>query len=229
MLNDYPAARERSKQPATSRIAKRSAQQRRTYHTAMTEVQNICNFSLYLYLLVAPSIAKMFSPFVVSMLVVCSLAIPSPCSESLRRPLCYTPPDLRPISRVTRTCNILLNEFVGSYKPEGKILHWTSNPHETGDDVVHLPKLDVRIDQNQTHACLLEVLDRSGVGDSFPATEILSSGKVILDECFHNDKCGLIALPPSYTTSLSVCGSFHRSNDTMPRYSAPGTPCIVDS
>ena len=151
---------------------------------------------------------------IMSMLIASSFATSSlPLLPGLE-PLCFTPPDIHPVRTVIDTCEILLKNFVESQKPHGGILRWTSNASETGDNVIHLPKIEYRINQNQTKACLFEVLDTARVGDSFPATTVQKLGTVILDECFSNNKCGLVALPPHYTTSLSVCGSYHRPNRT---------------
>ena len=156
---------------------------------------------------------------VISMLIASSFATFLLPVLPRTEPLCFTPPDLHPVRTVISTCDILINDYVASHKPEGDILRWTSNASETGHNIVHLPEIQYRINENRTKACLFEVLDSAGVGDSFPATQILKSGNTILDECFKHNKCGLIALPPLYTTSLSICGSYARPNGTEYRWS----------
>lgn len=149
--------------------------------------------------------------FILATLAASSLAGPSP-TLALSEPLCFTPPDRHQVSNVVSTCSTLLSSFVDKYEPRGSVRRWTPDPKETGKNVVHIPILDSRVDTNSTHACLLEVLDQSGIPDSFPATEIQTNGRLILNKCFTQNKCGLIALPPHYTTDLVLCGSYHQSN-----------------
>lgn len=148
------------------------------------------------------------------MLLTSTLAAPSPYHI---HPRCVTPPDLHPVSKVRETCEILLNAFVEKVKPAGSVLRWTSNPSEFGEDVVHLPKAELRVSANGTQACLLEIVDSTGTGDSYPATNLLQPGVAILQHCFAKDKCGLVPLPPNYTTDLFLCGSSHRPNQTLSR------------
>ncbi|KAL6720011.1 hypothetical protein ACLMJK_001932 [Lecanora helva] len=157
-----------------------------------------------------------FLVFAVSMLISLSIAAsPSPfVAPPKSGPICFTPPDRHPVSTVIRTCDTLLSNFVDSYRPSGAIRRWTSNSSEVGPNVVHLPKVEYLINRNRTEACLVEVLDPTGVGDSFPATEVQDSGKAILNECFRNNKCGIIPLAPDYITSVAVCGSYHGLNAT---------------
>lgn len=196
--------------------------------STMAKLQNVRNVSLRLSSMSYISIMGTSSLFAVIMLLARSFALPPPFFPSKSGPICFTPPDLHPVSDVTETCSTLLSDFVKSYKPEGSILRWTSNPSEIGEDVVHLPKIEYLVDHNRTQACLLEILDTTGAGDSFPATEIKDSGKVILDECFRFNKCGLIPLPPLYTTSLAVCGSRHKANHTVHRVSEPALGYAVN-
>ena len=143
---------------------------------------------------------------------------PTPPIPASGQPICFTPPDRHPASSATSTCTTLLTNFPKQYTPPGTVFRWTSNVHEVGPNVIHLPKVDYRVDHNRTHACLMEILDEAGVGDSFPATEIPTYGQSILSKCFTQNKCGLIALPPNYTTALAVCGSYHRGN---------GSECVL--
>lgn len=156
----------------------------------------------------------MASLFIFLMLLTSTLAARSPYHS---HPRCVTPPDLHPVSRVRETCDILLNDFVEKFKPTGSVLHWTPNPSEHGEDVVHLPKAELRVSTNRTQACLLEIVDSTGIGDSYPATSLLQPGATILQECFSKDKCGIVPLPPLYTTDLFLCGSSHRPNQTLSR------------
>ena len=163
----------------------------------------------------------MSSAFVIfAILFGSSLAVqgPTPPIPATGEPICFTPPDRHPASSATATCTTLLNDFPRQYTPPGSVIRWTSNVHEVGPNVVHLPKLEYRVDHNRSHACLMEILDEAGVGDSFPATEIPTYGQSILSKCFTQNKCGLIALPPTYTTALAVCGSYHRGN---------GSECVL--
>ena len=127
-------------------------------------------------------------------------------------PICFTPPDRHPSSSSINVCTSLLSKFVKEYTPPGSIMHWTSNQHEVGPNVVHLPKIEYQVNHNRTHACLIEVIDETGVGDSFPASEVQIYGQTVLSKCFSQNKCGIIALPPTYTIALAVCGSYHRGN-----------------
>lgn len=154
----------------------------------------------------------MASLFVLLMLLTSTLAAYPPF-----HPKCVTPPDLHPVSRVRETCDILLNDFVESFKPAGSVLRWTPNASEIGGDVVHLPKTELRVNTNRTQACLLEIVDSTGTADSYPATNLLQPGVAILRECFSQNKCGLVPLPPHYTTDLFLCGSAHRPNNTLCR------------
>ena len=173
--------------------------------------------------------SKMVSLIAGLMLTVSSLAIAPPCSPAKSGPICFTPPDLHPVSDVIQICSSLLSDFVDLYKPEGSVLRWTSNHSEIGADVVYLPRNEYLVNKNRTQACLLEILDSAGTGDSYPATQIQKSGEVILDDCFRANKCGIIPLPPGYTTSLAVCGSRHKPNNTLYRGSrpAPGDAVII--
>ena len=156
---------------------------------------------------------KMGSVFIVTMLLASSLAAPPPPTPSRHhfevQAFCFDPPDLHPVSRVVNTCKALFTQFTETYEPRGNLLRWTSDSSETGDDVVHLPITEIRINPNRTQACLLEIRTKDQYGDMYPSTNIPPLGGQILEECFKNDKCGEIALPPHFTTSLTVCGSYH--------------------
>jgi len=159
---------------------------------------------------------RMASFIILLMLFTSTLAALPPIRT---HPRCVTPPDRHHVSTVRQTCDILLNDFVEQFQPAGNILHWTPIASELGTDVVHLPKTEFGVNANRTHACLLEIVDSTGVGDSYPATSLLQPGLAILQDCFSKDKCGLVPLPPHYTTDLFVCGSSHRPNETLSRSS----------
>ncbi|KAL2051065.1 hypothetical protein ABVK25_008659 [Lepraria finkii] len=164
----------------------------------------------------------MGSLFILNMLLASSLAAPPPSAPLPApikvQPFCFTPPDLHPVSKVVNTCNALFTQFTETYEPKGNMLRWTGDSSEVGDDVVHLPITESCINSNRTQACLLEIRTEDQYGDMYPATNILPSGRQIMEECFKDDKCGEIAVPPHFSTSLIVCGTYHSNgtvNDTV--------------
>ncbi|KAL2046435.1 hypothetical protein N7G274_001882 [Stereocaulon virgatum] len=153
--------------------------------------------------------------FILTMLLAPSLAAPPPPTPLRHhyeiKAFCFDPPDFHPVSRVVNTCKALFTQFTEAYEPRGNLLRWTGDSSETGDDVVHLPITESRINPNRTQACLLEIRTENQYGDIYPPTNIPPLGRQILEECFRHDKCGEIALPPHFTTSLTVCGSYHQN------------------
>jgi len=172
------------------------------------------------------STPRMASILVLMMLFTSTLAALPPFRN---QPKCVTPPDHHPVSNVRETCNLLLDDFVKEFQPVGSVLRWTSNPSEIGEEVVHLPITKLRVNANRTQACLLEIIDSTGTGDSYPATNLLEPGAAILQDCFSKDKCGLVPLPPLYTTDLFICGSSNRPNCTLSRGSTSAEEIALTS
>ena len=129
------------------------------------------------------------------------------------RPECFTPFDHHNVSNVIDMCFNLIETFVHSFGEKmNTSLRWTGNNSEiTHPDVVHLPQ--VITEHNRTAACLLEVVDR-GNGDSFEPSSLMDHGVAVLTDCFEKNDCGEIPLPPHYTTTLAVCGTYHENTTT---------------
>ncbi|KAL9130174.1 MAG: hypothetical protein Q9217_001568 [Psora testacea] len=127
--------------------------------------------------------------------------------------ICFPPPDDHHVSEVIGTCNKLFAKFIKDFGVmAGQPLYWSGNNsrwHDPG--VVHLPMVEVLLNSNQTQACLMEITDSARVGDSYTAQSVAEAGKKVLDVCFKKDFCGEIALLPTGTTTLAVCGSVHRN------------------
>lgn len=139
------------------------------------------------------------------------------------QPECFTPFDHHSVSKIIGMCTDLLERFVNGFGDRvNTSFRWTGNNSEiTHPGIVHLPQ--VIQEHNQTGACLLEVVDR-GNGDSFEPSALMDRGSAILDECFVKDECGEVPLPPHYTTSLAVCGTY-RGNATA-RGTRPRRPVL---
>ena len=125
------------------------------------------------------------------------------------RPNCFKPFDRHKVSNVIGICSNLIENFVESFGDQmNTSVRWTGNNSESGHPgTVHLPQVIREINHNRTEACLMEVVDH-GNGDSYAASSLMDHGRSILSECFTQDDCGEIALPPHYTTALAVCGTY---------------------
>lgn len=138
-------------------------------------------------------------------------------SRQVEEPLCFTPPDLHSVSHVADVCATLMDEFVTSFGTRmNDRLRWTGNNSEVGRDMVHLPQVATRRNLDQTGACLIEVVDR-GKGDWYSAASIKAPGMLILKECFAEEKCGEVALPPHGTTTLAICGTYRPNGTSLLR------------
>ncbi len=140
--------------------------------------------------------------------------------------ICFPPPDKHHVSTVVGTCDLLFAHFIRSFDvdPNESFL-WTGDNtrrHEPG--TIHLPKIEAIRNTNRTQACLMEITDNTRLGDSYSVNSIVEAGREILEQCFKQDLCGEIALLPSGTTSLAVCGSVHL-NRTAPGLSMCGSEC----
>ena len=112
---------------------------------------------------------------------------------------------------------MLLFDFIDSFGDRmNEPLRWTGNNSESGQSMVHLPQVATRRNRDKTGACLVEVVDR-GNGDAYSAMSIKGPGLKILNDCFSIEKCGEIALPPSGTTSLAICGSYAPNGTSLLR------------
>ena len=67
----------------------------------------------------------------------------------------------------------------------------------------------------------MEVIDSARVGDSYSPMSVARAGQEVLQTCFKKDLCGEIALEPTGTTTLAVCGSL-RKNASEPLPVMPG-------
>ena len=133
---------------------------------------------------------------------------PAPTPSNIPKPICFSAPDRHPVSKVVSTCGSLLIDFIDSFGERmNEPLHWTGNNSETGRGMVHLPQVAARRNREKTGACLVEVVDR-GNGDYYSAMSIKGPGLRILKDCFSQDKCGEVAIPPHGTTSLAICGTY---------------------
>ena len=138
-------------------------------------------------------------------------------SSSDPKPLCFTPPDLHEVSQVVSTCAALLDDFIVSFGERmNDRLRWTGNNSESGQGMVHLPQVATRRNREHTGACLVEVVDR-GNGDNYSASSIRAPGLRILNECFSEEKCGEVALPPHGTTTLALCGTYSPNGTSLLR------------
>lgn len=134
------------------------------------------------------------------------------------RPLCFEPFDGHHVSNIIGMCTGLLESYVESFGDKMNTnLRWTGNNSErTRPGTVHLPQVVLK--HNRTAACEIEVVDR-GIGDIFEPSSLMGNGLKILDECFLQDECGEVALPPRYTTALVICGTIqnNRTHGRRPR------------
>ena len=166
------------------------------------------------------SSASAISPIVrLSNAIVSTTSSEAPKASPSRQPepLCFTPPDLHSVSHVTDVCTTLMDEFVTSFGMRmNDRLRWTGNNSEIGQDMVHLPQVATRRNLDRTGACLIEVVDR-GKGDWYSAASIKAPGMLILKECFAEEKCGEVALPPHGTTTLAICGSYRPNGTSLLR------------
>ena len=154
-----------------------------------------------------------------ALLAFATAAFAAPPNSSVNlEPTCFTAPDQgHDVSKAIGTCNKLFDDFLGKFDPnENSTFLWTSDNTKWKDpDVVHLPWLDSRIDTNQTHACLLDIIDLTASGDRYAPTNVVKNGLNILDRCFKQDLCGEIVLGPDYTTRLTVCASIHDDSNAV--------------
>ena len=133
-------------------------------------------------------------------------------------PFCFRPPDGEiEVSLTEGTCKGLFEEFKGKFGDRSNTtLYWTGNNSQRHEpDVVHLPKVYFKINDDETQACELELTDGTLVGDNYPPISVVEAAAGILDYCFSNNLCGEIALPPHYTTSLAICATIHNKPGTI--------------
>ena len=141
---------------------------------------------------------------------------PTP-TPNVPKPICFPAPDRHPVSKVTATCGTLLVEFIDSFGERmNEPLHWTGNNSETGRGMVHLPQVAVRRNREKTGTCLVEVVDRAN-GDYYSAMSIKAPGLKILKDCFSQNMCGEVAIPPHGTTSLAICGTYTPNGTSLLR------------
>ena len=146
-----------------------------------------------------------------------SSAAPTETPSHSPKPICFTPPDRHPVSETIKTCSTLLDDFIESFGDRMNTrLRWTGNNSETGQGMVHLPQVATRRNRDKTGACLIEVVDR-GAGDVYSAMSIKGPGLRILRDCFSNEECGEVALPPRGTTTLAICGSYAPNGTSLLR------------
>ena len=152
-------------------------------------------------------------------------ALPSLSSyDEPRDIICFPPPDDHNVSAVIGTCKHLFRQFTNKFGDKAdQNLFWSGNNSRWHDpSVIHLPKVEVYIDQNNTKACLLEITDMRRMGDEYTPNSVTESGLQVLQTCFEKDWCGEIALLPAATTILAVCGSVHRNGTQEPIPVVPG-------
>lgn len=143
-----------------------------------------------------------------------SSASPTPTPSYVPVPICFPAPDRHSVSKVVATCGSLLYDFIDSFGERmNEHLHWTGNNSESGRGMVHLPQVAARQNREKTGACLVEVVDRAN-GDYYSAMSIRRPGLEILKDCFSQDMCGEVAIPPHGTTSLAICGTYTPKNGT---------------
>lgn len=133
-------------------------------------------------------------------------------------PFCFRPPDGEiEVSLTEGTCKDLFEEFKGKFGDRSNTtLYWTGNNSQRHEpNVVHLPKVYFKINEEETQACELELTDGTLVGDNYPPISVVEAAAVILDYCFNVNLCGEIALPPHYTTSLAICATIHNKPGTI--------------
>ena len=146
-----------------------------------------------------------------------SSATPSPTPSYEPKPLCFPAPDQHSVSKVVATCGTLLFDFIDSFGERmNQPLHWTGNNSETGRGMVHLPQVTARQNREKTGACLVEVVDRAN-GDYYSAMSLRGPGLKILKDCFSQNKCGEVAIPPHGTTTLAICGTYAPNGTSLLR------------
>ena len=128
-------------------------------------------------------------------------------------PVCFDPPDHEHhVSRVIDVCAGLFTDFIGGFGPQGNAtLLWTGDNAKWKDpNTVHLPKVQFKLNDNETEACLMEITDQTRTGDVYAPNNVVLAGNSIIEACLKQDLCGELPLGPNYTTSLAVCGTVHK-------------------
>ena len=149
------------------------------------------------------------------------LAQPANTTEQDVQPTCFDPPDRgHDVSKAADTCGRLFHSFLNKFQgKQNSTFLWTSDNKKWSDPGVnHLPWIDQRIDTNNTHACVFDIIDLNIRGDAYPPTNVATQGRAILNDCFSQNQCGEVALGPSFTTRLTLCATIHTnmaSNGTV--------------